>query len=73
MSKLEERCRKIWKEEFNIEDKKIDWLINSLTEDAKNNNNLITDDQIRLGKCHLLWQGLAEAVLGYIAWCESQY
>lgn len=60
------RCRKIWKEEFDIEDVKIDWLIGQLTKEAKDNSDKITDDQIRLGKTRLLWYGLGEALNNYI-------
>lgn len=70
---LEERCRKIWKEEFTIEDIKIDWLIAQLTPEGIENNDAITDDQIRMGKNRLLWYGLAEALFNYIAWENSQY
>jgi hypothetical protein len=73
MLSLPERCRKIWKEEFEIEDDKIDWLIRQLIPEALEHNLLITDDQIRNGRYRLIWFGLAEAVYNYIRWEEKQF
>ncbi len=70
---LQERCREIWKEEFNIEDKKIEWLISCLTPEAIEMNDSITDEQIRSAKGHLLWYGLGEALLNYCSWEVNQY
>ena len=63
---LIERCTKIWKDEFDLPDDKINWLLNQLTPEAINNNGTITDEQIRNAKSRLLWHGLSEAILNYL-------
>ncbi len=68
---LQDRCIKIWKED-NISDDKINWLLQQLTQEAIDNNHLITDEQIKNAKCRLIWYGLGEAVLNYIAWESKQ-
>jgi hypothetical protein len=68
---LAERCKKIWKEEFNISDDKINWLLKQLN--PKANNDVITDDQIRIGKNRLLFYGLSEAIMNYVAWEKKQW
>ena len=69
---LQERCRRIWRED-NIGDKKIEWLISCLTPEAIKANDFITDEQIRNTKGHLLWYGLGEALLNYCSWEANQY
>jgi hypothetical protein len=68
---LQERCQKIW-EKAGIEQKKIDWLISCLTSEAIANSDKITDEQILMGKSHLLWCTFQEAVTNYIAWEKEQ-
>jgi len=72
MKTLAQRCQEIYAAE-GIEQKKIDWLISCLTPEAIANSEQITDEQIRLGKNHLLWYGLADALCGYVAWEKEQF
>jgi len=68
---LQERCQIIY-EKAGIEQKKIDWIISCLTPEAIENPDRITDEQILMGKNHLLWYGLGEALLKYVAWEKEQ-
>ena len=71
MLTLEERFRAILGEK-GIEPKKIEWLISRLTQEAKDNNDLISDERIAGSTSELLWYGMAEALLGYLSWESTQ-
>ena len=68
---LQERCQSIY-EKDGIEQKKIDWLIASLTPEAIENSDAFSDEQILSGRVHLLWYGLADALLANLEWEKEQ-
>jgi hypothetical protein len=72
MDNLETRCTALWAAD-GIPDYKIKWLVSQLTQDAKDNNSLITDHQIRVnGSARLMWYGLGDAIKNYLTWEEEQ-
>jgi hypothetical protein len=64
---LVSRCRKILKDEYGADDKKIDWFISHLNPDAIRAGDLITDDRIRNSVHIFLWYGLEEAISNYLS------
>jgi hypothetical protein len=71
MPTLTERARKIWTD-AGIEEVKVNWLVSCLTDEAIANNEKFTNADILRGKNHLLWYGLKEALVNYVAWENNQ-